>query len=1083
MYNSTKKRNVIKHLYAMTRFTFLVIATIITLSGVCIAGDVKSQGLDQVKVTLSLKKTNLDQILDQLERQSGFSFTYPQEVGKLGPFSIDVKNQVLLVALQQLASGNRLVFKPKGRLIAVSQLPARPQPGRISGKVADHNGEPLPGASVKIIETGQIVQSAVDGSYSITLPPGTYTMEFSYISFQTQRVTGVVVTESKNTALNISLKAQSNGLKEVVVTSGYKKASTEGLLARQKNASEISNGISAEQIARTPDKNIGESLKRISGVSTIDNKFVIVRGIGERYNSAMLDGVVLPSSEAQTRNFSFDLIPSNMVDNVVVSKTVTPDMNVSFGGGLVQINTKDVPNENFMSFTAGASYNDQSTGKDFLSHKRGKYDFLGFDDGNRKFPTDLQHTDRTTVPNNTLTNEEYQKKIDDQSKRFTNDNFTLYKNKTAPSQNYQFVIGRVFTLDTTKDHKLGFTGSVSFRNTQAINEFEQQRRSDWNYNSNNQGATYTYNSTIGALLNIGLQLGKNRFSLRNTYTHMYDNALVRTIGYDNENGTDDLAKGLPPNRIQEYDDPTFINLLQHKLNGQHQLGKAKIEWNLAKTSIDRKEKDLSIATSSPRLVGGEYQYFYYTSQETEPRINPTSRHNYHNSEGHYSWNIDGTLPFSLLGMRNSVKTGYFGASRKATFDWQIAALVVSRNRDESMLYLPISEMINPVNFGANGYNYSITPYFLDAYEGKSKTHAAYLMLDNKLMEKLRLVWGIRTEYYKYTEIKNGMNIRGSSEFRLPAEKNWRWLPSANLTYTPINALNIRVAASSSIVRPELMDNSQFFKYNPNLGALFGNQGLSSTKIDSYDFKTEWFPGLGELISAGVFYKKFDRPTELSFILVNGNINYYLRNASKAKVYGLEFELRKNFGFIAKNKILENLTAYGNLTLQRSSVVATYRMKNPDPKLSDDIDVEVKQKRSMYGQSPYLINAGLQYSGPRLGMNVSYNKAGYKTYLVSSFLNQIEYEMPRSQIDAQLSYKFIKNRLELKLNVSNLLNKASTFFINDASYEKDPNGVVNGDPTDDVRLKEGFSNKYEPGDQLRYRQHFGRTYSTSLTYNF
>lgn len=128
----------------------------------------------------------------------------------------------------------------------------------------------------------------------------------------------------------------------------------------------MTNGISAEQIGRTPDKNIGESLKRISGVSTMDNKFVVVRGISDRYNAAVLDGTALPSTEAQGRNFSFDMIPSSLVDNVVVSKTVTPDMNTSFGGGLIQINTRDMPAENFMSFSIGTSYNDQSTGKPFL---------------------------------------------------------------------------------------------------------------------------------------------------------------------------------------------------------------------------------------------------------------------------------------------------------------------------------------------------------------------------------------------------------------------------------------------------------------------------------------------------------------------------------------------------------------------------------------------------------------------------------------------------------------------------------------------------------------------------------------------
>jgi hypothetical protein len=200
------------------------------------------------------------------------------------------------------------------------------------------------------------------------------------------------------------------------------------------------------------------------------------------------------------------------------------------------------------------------------------------------------------------------------------------------------------------------------------------------------------------------------------------------------------------------------------------------------------------------------------------------------------------------------------------------------------------------------------------------------------------------------------------------------------------------------------------------------------------------------------------------------------------VYGLEFEFRKNLGFLAtSNKILHNLTAYGNLTLQKSSVRATYRVKNPEPGSTNDIDVDVKQDRTMYGQSPYLINAGLQYVGDHLGLNLAYNKSGLKTYIVSSYLNQIEYEAPREQLDAQISYKLFRKKLEVKLNAANLLNRASMFFANTASYEYKP--IADSDPTNDYVLKEGFSNNYEEGDQIRFRQKFGRTYSVTLTYNF
>lgn len=1064
----------------MTRLTFLITIITLTFFGVTLASKVRSQNLKQVKVSVDTKGTVLKDILADLEKKTGFNFVYSEEIGAISNVNLSGRTSTLFDVLNEIVHQKRLRFNQEHYLIAVVKIPAPARPGRISGKIVDEKGEALPGASIKIVETGQFAQSNVDGAYTLILPPGTYTLEISYISYVTQRITGVLVGEDKNTPLNLSLKPDSKGLKEVVVTSNYKKVSTSGLLARQKNASEISNGISADEIGRTPDKNIGESLKRISGISTVDNKFVLVRGIGERYNVAQMDGISLPSTEGQTRNFSFDLIPSNLVDNVVVSKTVTPDMNASFGGGLIQINTKDIPVENFMSFATGTSYNDQSTGKDFLSKKRGKYDYFGFDDGRRDFPTNLEQTSRTTSPNNTLSDAEYQAKLDVLSKKFTVDNFTVYKNKTAPSQNYQFTIGRLFGLDTVKKIKLGFTASLSYRNTQAINEFNQHR-SGWIARADNYGASYRFNTTLGGLLNVGLQVGQSRFSFRNTYTHLYDNALVRTVGYSEEDGNEFLGKGLP-DKIQEVDDPTFTTLLQNKISGQHQLGKVKLEWNASRTGVDRKEKDIGMAEQKAMLIGKEYAYFYITDQINQGYIRPSSRHNYDNKETHYSGGLDASMPFNLGGIRNVVKTGYFGINKKASFNWQIATFAHQINMTDSLYYIPISEMLNPANIGAHGYNYTINQWFLDGYEGKSTNHAGYLMLDNRLAEKLRLVWGVRGEYYKYTEIKNGSNQKGNSLFSLPKENKWSWIPSANLTYSPISQLNIRLAASRSVVRPELLDNSQFFRYNAPLNANFGNMGLTSTKIESYDFKTEWFPGLGEILSAGAFYKYFDKPTELVSLTLDGDI--YLTNSDHAKVYGLEFEMRKNFGFIAENKILNGLTAYGNLTLQKSSVVGLYKITNPaDPKLGS-ILVKTKQKRSMYGQTPYLINAGLQYASNTFGFNVAYNKSGRKTYIVGLVRDDIEYEKPREQIDAQVSYKFLKTRFEVKLNAGNLLNNASTYYINRGSYEKNPDFVPGtGDYSNSTLLKPGFTDNYEDGDQVRYSQKFGRTYSISLNYNF
>lgn len=1039
-----------------------------------------SQDINTTKISVNFSSKKLIDLIPELEKITNLRFEYQHSLFKNNNPIVTLKaeQQPIAIVLNRLFLNTMLTYKQVGNsiLIIAKPVPAKKQkPGRISGKILDDKGETLPGASISVVETGVGTQTGVDGSYILNLQPGAYILEISYVSFQTQRITGVIVSEDKNTPLNVALKPETNSLSAVVITSGYRKASTDGLLVRQKNASEISNGISAEQISRTPDKNIGESLKRVSGISTVDNKFVVVRGIGERYNSATLDGTLLPSTEAQNRSFSFDMIPSNLVDNVVVSKTVTPDMNASFGGGLIQINTKDIPNENFMSFTAGASYNDQSTGKDFLSHKRGKYDHFGFDDGRRDFPKNLV----------VVQGEKDENKITEQSKRFTNDNFTVYKYKTAPSQNYQFSIGRLLALDTSNSNKFGFTGSLSYRNTQSINNIEQTIRGSWLDETNNTGNGYSFNTTMGGLLNMGLQLGNHRFSLRNTYTHLYDNTLVRTVGYENDNGAEFAQIGIP-NRIQEADNPAFTGLLQNKLAGQHQLDKIKLEWDFARTDINRKEKDLGIATKMAAKLGADYEYFYDFGNTTEPRNEPTSRQNYHNSESNYSWNVAATLPFDLGKVRNSVKAGYFGIQKKADFHWEIVPFVATfATLDESLKYLPIGEMIKPENMGPNGFTFR--PWYTDFYEGKSQNHAGYLMLDNRLNAQLRLVWGVRGEYYEYKEINNAFNDKQGAygeSFSIKPDKKWQWMPSANLTYSPVSSLNVRAAYSSSVVRPEMMDNSKFFRYSAYLGGVYGSNGLYSTRIDSWDFKTEWFPGLGEILSAGAFFKKFDKPAELVLSNSASGANVYqLTSSDWAKVYGLEFELRKTLAFIYDTDLLRNLAVYGNFTLQKSDVKSTYMATDPNDPTGGQVQVTMKQARAMYGQTPYLINAGLQYNGERLGLNLVYNKTGLRTAFVANSPEILEYEQPRELLDAQVSYRFMKKRLEVKLNASNLLNTVSVIYNNMGSYERNPDYEFSGDASDAQRLKQGFSDKYEDGDRIVFKQRFGRTFSTSLTYTF
>ena len=236
-------------------------------------------------------------------------------------------------------------------LILISSTVFSQQTGKITGKVTDtKTGESLIGLTVKITGSTSGASTDVEGRYTLgNLNPGKYSLTFSYIGYQSKNITEIEVLAGKTTNLDVTVgEASSQALQEVVVTATIKQETVNALYAQQKNSVRVSDGISSESIRRSPDRNTGEVLKRVSGTTIQDNKFVIVRGLSDRYNSASLDNGVLPSTEPNRKAFSFDIVPANLIDNIVISKTATPDLAGDFAGGSIQIVTKDIPDDNFM---------------------------------------------------------------------------------------------------------------------------------------------------------------------------------------------------------------------------------------------------------------------------------------------------------------------------------------------------------------------------------------------------------------------------------------------------------------------------------------------------------------------------------------------------------------------------------------------------------------------------------------------------------------------------------------------------------------------------------------------------------------
>ncbi len=876
------------------------------------------------------------------------------------------------------------------------------------GKVINTKNEPLVGAYVTIEGANSTTLSTdVEGKFYTKLEGGKkYSFKVTNAGYESKQVADVVVNPNQENILEIVLQesAKSNLQSITLTSSSRRQENTSALLSFQRNNISLSSGLAADFIRRTPDKNTGEVLKRVSGTSIQDNKFVVVRGLSDRYNAALLNNAQLLSSEPDKKAFSFDLIPSLMVDNIIINKTATPDLTGEFAGGLVQINTKDVPARSILTVGVSWGLNNQSTGKDFTSNTRNSTDWLGFDDGTRAMPAGFPTSPQAyRILSGSNTGVAQQIEL---SKLFNNEVSKEVATTAAPIQTYNLTWG------VNKKFKKGgvFGSIISAQYRSSMLNFAVERKlhqddGDLLVQLFDEQNKYSINS--GLIANFTYVKGKHKISFKNLFNQLFeDNYYTRT--------------GVSFDRIQDIDFRSSVlnqrSLYTSQLEGSHQLTKSgvKLNWNGNVGYNWKTQPDLRT-----------YAYFRPKGTNAPFEFNDDDTRRFFSDLKDYSYGANGSIliPFKMGKFKQSFKAGGSTLIRIRDFRSRIfryePANITQFN--SQLVYLPYDQLLSPNNMFTRGFKILDFTNNQDKYFGVSVLNGAFAMFDNKFTEEWRLVWGVRAENFQQFLTTKDVTAK---RVIVNTEK-WDILPSFNLTFSPSPKHNIRLAGSQTVARPEFREIApfSFFDYEVNY-AVDGNPDLKRSSILNGDVRYEFYPKAGEGITLGAFYKSFTNPIELrlnpSSVLDRRNYKFY--NAQDATTIGAELEIRKNLVSLQDGDA--QLSTFVNLTYISSTVTLASTSGGGQA---------VSSSRPLQGQSPYLMNMGLQYDNSKKGISSSllYNRIGQRLSLVG--LNDLGfpdvYERPRDQVDFQLTKKILAGKGELRLTWSDILNPYYYFYEN------------------------------------------------------
>ncbi|MHC1707457.1 MAG: carboxypeptidase-like regulatory domain-containing protein [Bacteroidales bacterium] len=919
-------------------------------------------------------------------------------------------------------------------ILAMVLLPSlsKAQTGSLKGVISDKKtNETVIGANVLIVGTQTGVVSDINGNFQINnLKPGKYNVQVSFISYKTRVFEKVIINAEKVTDLGrIELEEESTSIKGVTIQERRKTDTEISMISSIKKSDLVISAVSSQQIARSQDKDASEVIRRVPGITIINNRFVVVRGLVERYNNVLLNNAAAPSSESDVKAFSFDAISSGLLDRILVYKTPAPELPADFAGAAIQIFTKNLPEKNSVNFGYSAGFQSGTTFNDFYRYKSGKTDWLGFDDGSRGLPD--------VVPSSETMLYEYQNFADGlppeivayRKAKLTEIGRSFSKISVADKMTAPF--NNKLSFDLTRRIKgkgfdIGNITSVSYSSSFSYDRIQRSAFETYDtikdasvYVYDYQDAQYANNINISALHNWSVLIGNTTLEFRNL---MNQTGRTRTTS---RTGVDYYRSG---NRVQSYElDYMSRTTYSGQVGGTHKLNQSNtlLNWTLGYSYVFKDEPDMRRIYKYSSMQVDEngdttftpYQYDYSSTVNTESN----GRLFIKTKENIINLGVNLEQKIQLGTFIPELKAGFYAEKKERSFgirSFGIARSVPLNQFDQDIFTQPLDNIYADtlINF-INGIKIIEDTKPEYSYLASNDLFAAYLGLKLPVTSSFNAYLGLRIEQNK--QKLSGFQAKDDTLTPNILKDTLNLFPSANLTYNFSSKSLIRLAYGLTINRPEFREIAPYAFYDFEQSAtIYGNDSLKNAYIHNLDLRFEYYPSVTEMITVGAFYKDFIDPIEMNFFPASNGWDFVFVNSEESKNFGLELDMRKSLqDFGNRSNLLRYLK---DLTLVFNASVIKSEMVSDLPYVRD-------RKRQMAGQSPYIINLGIYYNNESNGLSASilYNVIGKRIMIVGTPQRPHIYEMPRNVLDVNVSKKFGKH-LVVKAGIKDILNEKYLF---------------------------------------------------------